>query len=416
MLLNQPYDPEDDYEDYSHESKKKFSLKTKLIALGLASIVGYSLSSSTLAGNITINSGRVEFGQGLSQTTACDQDLTITPYATFANASAATGSYKFTQIKVTNVGTSCYGKDFLIKAFDSVTASSPLTLYQTGGATNYDYLKVYDNNGTFELVDAGLLSGDISNISGGFVVTMYNSGSPQSLAKTAAGSVYKFTIESLGHSGTPVSLPSGSLSFSDTSKVLEYAANSTFALGTGDFTVETWAYVNSGQSTGTFYDAGGDVNGSGGFAFWIEGNALKLRCNGLVGDFQTSFLSAWRDSWHHFAAVRGSGKFRVYVDGSMVIEAADTGYNINRTNPVVGQLDQYRGGYTLVGKLRNLRVVKGTALYSSTFTPTAAPLPKVSGTLLLLLAQYSGDPFKDSSDYGWVTTTTGSALPGYLAP
>jgi hypothetical protein len=34
----------------------------------------------------------------------------------------------------------------------------------------------------------------------------------------------------------------------------------------------------------------------------------------------------------------------------------------------------------------------------------------------LLLAQYSGDPFKDSSDFGWVTTTTGSALPGYLAP
>jgi len=93
MLLDQPYDPEDDYEDLSQEPKGKFSFKTKLIAFGVASVIGYSLTSTTLAGNITVNSGRVEFGQGLSQTTSCDQDLTITPYATFANASATTGSY-----------------------------------------------------------------------------------------------------------------------------------------------------------------------------------------------------------------------------------------------------------------------------------------------------------------------------------
>jgi hypothetical protein len=414
MLLNQPYDPEDDFEDYSQGPKRKFSLKTKLIALSLASVIGYSLSSTTLAGNITINSGRVEFGQGLSQTTACDQDLTITPYATFANASATTGSYKFTQIKVTNIGSSCYGKDFLIKAFDSVTASAALTLYQTGGTTNYDYLKVYDNNGTFELVDAGLLSGDISNISGGFVVTMYNSGSPQSLAKTPAGNVYKFTIESLEHSGTPVSLPSGSLSFTTTSQILEYAANNTFILGTDTFTVDLWANVTNSANQ-TFYDAGGDVNSTGGFAFWIESGELKLRTNGVGHDVQISMDASWIGSYHHYAAVRGNGYFRAYVDGVKKLELADSGYNITRNNPTVGQLNNFRSYYVLNGNLRNLRVVKGTALYNANFTPAAAPLSKVTGTILLLLAQYSGDPYKDSSDYGWVTTTTGSALPAYVA-
>jgi hypothetical protein len=417
----------DDDPELSEESVgllRRIPLKIKLASLALVSILGYSMLGSTFASNIALSTGRVEFGQGTTQALACDNNVTITPYATFANATGANAKYKLTTIKVSDVGAGCWGEDLLIRVYDSTTAM-PLTLYQTGGSTNYDYIRVYDNNGVFNLQGSGLVTGDISQITNGFQVNLYNSAATPSVAQALATSVYKISIESLQHDSslTLVSMPSGALDFSTTSKILEYASNSTFVLGTSAFTVETWAYVNSGVGNGTFYDAGGDVNSTGGFAFWIEGNQLKIRFNGTgTGDYATSFLSSWRDSWHHFAAVRGNGYFRIFVDGTLVKQDADPGSSITRDAPTVGQLSNFRTSYTIQGKIRNLRVVKGTALYSGNtlstnyFTPPSSPLDKVTGTILLLLAQSAGDPYKDSSDNQFVTTTTGSALPGYLAP
>ena len=73
-------------------SKNIFSrgrLKLKLIGLALISALSYSLLGSTFATNISMSTGRVEFGQGITQATACDNSVTLTPYATFANASGA---------------------------------------------------------------------------------------------------------------------------------------------------------------------------------------------------------------------------------------------------------------------------------------------------------------------------------------
>ena len=410
----------DDDPEVSEESVgllRRIPLKIKLASLALVSILGYSMLGSTFASNIALSTGRVEFGQGTTQALACDNNVTITPYATFANATGANAKYKLTTIKVSDVGVGCWGDDLLIRVYDSATAT-PLTLYQTGGSTNYDFIRVYDNNGVFNLQNSGLVTGDITQITNGFQVNLYNSAATPSVAQALATSVYKISIESLQHDSalTLVDMPSGSLNFSDSSKVLEYAANSNFILGTGDFTIDVWAYVNSGSNTATFYDAGGDVNSLKGFAFWVEGDQIKIRANGVGSDIATTFQASWRDSWHHYAAVRGNSKFRIFVDGSMVVEGADSGYTIDRNAPTIGQLNNFRNGYALIGKLRNLRVVKGSALYSTTFTPPTTPLAKLNGTILLLLAQSAGDPYKDSSDNQFVTTTTGSALPGYVAP
>jgi predicted RNA-binding protein with PUA-like domain len=124
--------------------------------------------------------------------------------------------------------------------------------------------------------------------------------------------------------------------------------------------------------------------------------------------------ASWWSTYRHYAAVRGNGKFRIYVDGVMRVEAADTGYNINRNAPVIGKLNNFNG-YELRGQLRNIRVVKGTALYSSNFTPPTTPLANVSGTLLLLLAQDLGNPTYDSSDNHF-TPSNSSNRPTWLAP
>lgn len=233
-------------------------------------------------------------------------------------------------------------------------------------------------------------------------------------------------------------LLSGSMVFQTQDYIIRYPANDTFKLGTGDFTIDLWAWVDSGRSNGTFYDAGDNINTAGGFGFWIESDALKLRRNGLNAELTTPFLSSWRNSWHHYAAVRRGTTWTMYVDGVAITNLtgssvyaggsadndATTGvndpYNIDRNSPTVGSL-AYSGfsrTYSFVGKIRNLRVVKGTALWSANFTAPSAPLSNQSGTILLLLSQNATNATYDSSSYRWTPAAaeSGFYLPTYLAP
>ena len=409
--------PDEYYYDDIQESRPRKpikKLKIKLALLSVAAVFGYSTVGSTFATNVQLSSGRVEFGQGFLASAACDSSITVTPFATFANASGAAANYKLTNIQVTDISTSCYGKNFIIRAFDSATAT-PLNLYQTGGSTNYDLLRVYNNNGTFTLANSGLTQSEITPVTGGFRVTLFNSASPASAAMALATSVFRITVESVEHDASLIqtSLPSGSMIFNGSTSAVKYSANSTFVLGSADFTVDLWANVSNARSNQTFYDAGGDVNSSGSFAFWIEGGQLKIRRNG-TNDISISMDASWWNSYHHYAAVRTGGKFKIYVDGVMKAEGSDLAYSITRNAPVVGILNNF-SGYELQGDLRNIRVVKGTALYSANFTPPTVPLSKVSGTILLLLAQNSNNPTADSSDNQWVPTNTGT-LPTYRAP
>jgi hypothetical protein len=402
---------------------RRFPLKAKVSALALISFTSYTLLGTTYSANIQLGSGRVEYGQGVTLATACDSSVTITPYATFANASGAAADYKLTTIKVTNIDNGCYGKDLIIRAYDSSTAT-PLNLYQTGGSTNYSQIRVYNDNGSFNLQDSGITSSELTNVSGGFQVNLYNSASPASTASASSLSIYKLTIESVSHDSTLTlgSLPSGSMNFVNNTYGITYESNTAFNLGTGNFTVEAWAYVSSSSSNSTFFTAGGNVNNSGSFAFWVESGQLKIRRNGLVGDISVGFQDSWRNSWHHFAAVRGNGRYGIYVDGKLVVDGVDNGtVAVTDTSPTVGQLAGYPNNYALIGQIRNLRVVKGTALYSGSavgttyFTPQVAPLSKVSGTVLLLLAQNASNATYDSSDYHWTPQNT-FTLPTYLAP
>ena len=85
--------------------KKKFP---GFVAFLLFVFAGGSFLQTTLAANISLNSGSpVEFGQGVTQTTACSgaTDLTITPYSSFTNTSGA-GAFYFSSVKVSNIPTS----------------------------------------------------------------------------------------------------------------------------------------------------------------------------------------------------------------------------------------------------------------------------------------------------------------------
>jgi hypothetical protein len=160
-----------------------------ILAFLLLMVSGSYLIQTTLAANISLNSGApVEFGQGLTQTVACSgaTNLTITPNSTFTNSPGG-GAFYFSSVTVSNIPVTCYGKDFTIKAFGD-TSSAPLALFNTTSTSAV----IYNNDGTFE-TGAGSSGTSVSSGSGTFTAAFT---SPVALA----ASVFKVTLESGSHS------------------------------------------------------------------------------------------------------------------------------------------------------------------------------------------------------------------------
>ena len=179
-----------------------------LAFLGLSSVLALG---STLASNISLNGGgNVEFGQGVAQTTACDDQIILTPYSSFVNEEGG-GSFKFTSISVTEIDAGCDGKVFTIKAYKS-GENNPLVLYTTNGTTPYSELQIANNGGVFAFVDGvtGLESDDLSATSpDGFTVNLETGGPPPSVASALAIDVDRVTIESRDLSESDTYLESG---------------------------------------------------------------------------------------------------------------------------------------------------------------------------------------------------------------
>jgi hypothetical protein len=88
--------------------------------------------------------------------------------------------------------------------------------------------------------------------------------------------------------------------------------------------------------------------------------------------------------WYHVALVRNSGTTTLYLDGAVEgTPWADTVNYVSTTNFRVAQ--RYAStAFNYGGYLSDLRVIKGTALYTSAFTPPTAPTTPIAGTTMLL--------------------------------
>ena len=152
-------------------------------------IVGVAVVKTTFAANISLNSGTaVEYGQGITQATACSggSSLTLTPAETFTNASNS-GAFYLSSIAVTNVPAGCYGSDFTINAFDGST-NTPEPLFNTNSTT----ATIWDNSGTFQ-IGAGMSGATVTSLSSSAFTVTFTS------PVQASSSVYKLAIQSGAH-------------------------------------------------------------------------------------------------------------------------------------------------------------------------------------------------------------------------
>jgi len=161
--------------------------------LGFGVLIGIVLLGSTLAASINLNDGTpVEFGQGVAQTTACDSEITITPFSSFINSEENPDFY-FNSFSVSDISSSCSGKIFTIKAYKN-NDNSELELYSSNGVI-YSEINIMNEDGNFSFVGGGLDSGDIQNITNGFRVTIGEA--TQSVFSLVSGQdLDRITIES----------------------------------------------------------------------------------------------------------------------------------------------------------------------------------------------------------------------------
>jgi hypothetical protein len=176
-----------------------------------------------------------------------------------------------------------------------------------------------------------------------------------------------------------VSTVGGSMWFNNTSDYLSYT-DTVNGFGTGDFTIECWVYSSSVSQNILF-----NSTTSNNWAVIFYNQQVYWQYNGS-NIFNTS-SSVQLSAWNHIALVRSSSTLTIYING---VSGASTTVSTNIPTPTgskyVGPSGGGAGGYYL----SNVRIVKGTAVYTSNFTPPTSPVTAIANTQLLLNGTNSG--------------------------
>ncbi len=143
-----------------------------------------------------------------------------------------------------------------------------------------------------------------------------------------------------------------------------------FNFGTGDFTIETWIRFN------VFPAASGTIVGNypGTWALQYrpdQGNKITLY-DGSAN--YSGALSLSTATWYHFAVTRAGTSLRFFVDGVQSGSTLTNSTNFSTANTLcVGQLNGL--GQEVNGWLDDMRITKGVARYTASFTPPIAAFP-----------------------------------------
>jgi len=178
----------------------------------------------------------------------------------------------------------------------------------------------------------------------------------------------------------------GYVEFDGSTEYLSIADSADLRLGTGTFTIEAWIYPHTVSPT---YNSSIVVKGSSSAAATWQfdiSNTSKLRFQYDASSSFSSSSSIVANVWTHVAVVRegtGTNETKLYING--VLDTTGTVASDFSTTDTMkigrnrgGGADTYYNGY-----ISNLRIIKGTALYTSDFTPPSSPLTAVTNTTLL---------------------------------
>jgi hypothetical protein len=226
----------------------------------------------------------------------------------------------------------------------------------------------------------------------------------------------------LNSDGTVYSTPLGSAQFNGVDQYFSGTGNSGLTLD-GDFTVEMWFKGGAQPNVfPTLLAQNGIWLGNASQCYICvshqsAANVISLHNDVLGGTFLIGTAIVTDDIWHHVAMVRSSGDITLYVDGA-IDGTYSSSFTVDYTNFAIGS-NPSDGGASIQqlayqGLITNLRIVKGTAVYTSSFTVPTTALTTISGTQLLLLNGTT--EFVDGSNNQFTITNEGGVTLSITAP
>jgi len=178
---------------------------------------------------------------------------------------------------------------------------------------------------------------------------------------------------------TPTAV-TGSVVFDGTGDYLSLAASGDFSYETGDFTIETWIYPTSLNSVNTIV-ANWDLTYTDNEWGLILDSSNQIKFQTALTNIITASINVSLNRWFHIAVSRSSGTIRVFVNG-ILGGSSSTSYNFSEINSL-GVGGYSTGASPFTGYISNLRILKGTALYTENFTPPVHELQPIGDTVLL---------------------------------
>jgi hypothetical protein len=226
----------------------------------------------------------------------------------------------------------------------------------------------------------------IDNSTNNFTITANGNSQPtqQNPFGFTSATTNGYTVSTIGGSG-----------YFDGSDYLTIPSSTAFAFASGvNFTVEGWVYLTSyspGSITG-----GALIGTTGGFTSgWYinlgqDINSLRITSN-ASGTWTDNITVTTGNGvplnvWTHIAFVRNGGSLVLYKNGvSVASMSGASAYNFTSPNNSAYIGHDSDGTYAryVTGSISDVRVVKGTVLYTSNFVPPSAPLTAIQNTVLL---------------------------------
>jgi hypothetical protein len=195
--------------------------------------------------------------------------------------------------------------------------------------------------------------------------------------------------------------------FDGSGDYLSLADNAALNLGTGDFTLEGWVYITGFPGS----------NAVAMIAKWASGNyayivqilspsTLRLYTgnSGSLSSFYDHTYTWQRNSWTHIAITRESSTLRFFVNGLLIGSNSSITQSLSNSSSFILGQNLDGGGQDFTGYMSNVRVVKGTAVYTANFTPPTAPLTAITNTSLLTC---QANRFLDASTNAFAITVNG---------
>lgn len=207
------------------------------------------------------------------------------------------------------------------------------------------------------------------HMNGANASTTFPDHSYNALAVTANGNAQISTAQS--------KFGGASAAFDGTGDYLSVPSSTALDFQSGDYTIETWVRLNSiGGSAQTILNRYQTWTSALAFSLYLQSTgAIRYMAGNSAPVLLTSVSTITANAWHHIAVSCANGTTRLFVNGQL--EASTSAVAAISSSAVLrlGANLESTPVEFLNGYIDELRITKGIARYTSTFTPPTTQFP-----------------------------------------